>query len=335
MSTGSPGDTRTDGLGLSSGSGSDRDSDDDDENDTGNSSGGVVQVGGDTDDEVPPDGENFFGRAGKQGAAPAGANPFAVSTTHTGAPEDDWQQQIAEAKAMVEQQRLKREAEEAVEKQAEQAAAEMKGKVWEERRKAGDPAPAENTNSSGSSAHGRVRKMLKARRPGSQDDKKNESAAVASPFVFGGNLVADTSNKPLTAASPFAGFSLLAEPTKSPAFDQTEQPKSISGGIRSRLSGSPVPFEPVAEADEEEEEEEDDESESEEDATGAVPAVPLFSGFGSVTTKSDAPAPVAGPSSFFSTLKPAVSKIYAPTPVATLPSSSGKVRTPLAVELDL
>jgi hypothetical protein len=63
--------------------------------------------------------------------------------------------------------------------------------------------------------------------------------------------------------------------------------------------------------------------------------VPLFSGFGSVTTKSDAPAPVAGPSSFFSTLKPAVSKIYAPTPVATLPSSSGKVRTPLAVELDL
>ena len=310
MSTGSPGDTRTDGLGLSSGSGSDRDSDDDDENDTGNSSGGVVQVGGDTDDEVPPDGENFFG---------------------TGAPEDDWQQQIAEAKAMVEQQRLKREAEEAVEKQAEQAAAEMKGKVWEERRKAGDPAPAENTNSSGSSAHGRVRKMLKARRPGSQDDKKNESAAVASPFVFGGNLVADTSNKPLTAASPFAGFSLLAEPTKSPAFDQTEQPKSISGGIRSRLSGSPVPFEPVAEADEEE----DDESESEEDATGAVPTVPLFSGFGSVTTKSDAPAPVAGPSSFFSTLKPAVSKIYAPTPVATLPSSSGKVRTPLAVELDL
>ena len=36
-------------------------------------------VGGGTDDEVPPSGgENYFGRAAKEGAAPVGANPFAA-----------------------------------------------------------------------------------------------------------------------------------------------------------------------------------------------------------------------------------------------------------------
>ena len=43
--------------------------DDDDENEN---------VAGTDDDVPPPDGENYFGRAAKEGAAPEGANPFAM-----------------------------------------------------------------------------------------------------------------------------------------------------------------------------------------------------------------------------------------------------------------
>ena len=49
-------------------------------------------VGGGTDDEVP-EGENYFGRAAKEGAAPAGANPFAAPLP--AGQEDDWAAQIA------------------------------------------------------------------------------------------------------------------------------------------------------------------------------------------------------------------------------------------------
>lgn len=49
-------------------------------------------VGGGTDEEVPAPGENYFGRAAKEGAAPAGANPFAAPPPSA---EDDWAAQIA------------------------------------------------------------------------------------------------------------------------------------------------------------------------------------------------------------------------------------------------
>ena len=99
MATESPGEAHAgDGVDLASGGDSDTATD---------ASPGVV--GGDTDDEVP-EGENYFGRASKEGAAPAAANPFAAAYS---APEDDWATQIAEAKAMVEAQRIAREKEEA------------------------------------------------------------------------------------------------------------------------------------------------------------------------------------------------------------------------------
>ena len=92
MATESPGEAHAgDGVDLASGNDSDTPTD-------------AEGVGGDTDDEVP-EGENYFGRASKEGAAPAGANPFAAASS---APEDDWATQIAEAKAMVEAQRIAR-----------------------------------------------------------------------------------------------------------------------------------------------------------------------------------------------------------------------------------
>ena len=99
MATESPGEAHAgDGVDLASGGDSDTATD------------ASPGVGGDTDDEVP-EGENYFGRASKEGAAPAGANPFAAASS---APEDDWATQIAEAKAMVEAQRIAREKEEAL-----------------------------------------------------------------------------------------------------------------------------------------------------------------------------------------------------------------------------
>ena len=64
-----------------------------------------------TDDDVPSGGENYFGRAAKEGAAPVGANPFAMPAPSA---DDDWMREIEEAKRMVEAQRIKREREEAV-----------------------------------------------------------------------------------------------------------------------------------------------------------------------------------------------------------------------------
>ena len=60
--------------------------------------GGSIDPTGGTDDEIPPGGtdggecENYFGRAAKEGAAPAGTNPFASSAAI--APEDDWRAQM-------------------------------------------------------------------------------------------------------------------------------------------------------------------------------------------------------------------------------------------------
>ena len=60
--------------------------------------GGSIGPTGGTDDEIPPGGtdggecENYFGRAAKEGAAPAGTNPFASSAAI--APEDDWRAQM-------------------------------------------------------------------------------------------------------------------------------------------------------------------------------------------------------------------------------------------------
>ena len=116
-------------------------------------------AGGGTDEEVP-DGENYFGRAAKEGAAPEGANPFASAP----AAEDDWASQIAEAKRQVEEQRVKREKEEALEREKEAAAAELAGKKFVARRKAGDPPP--RTTPSATAAAPRARRVLKARRPG-------------------------------------------------------------------------------------------------------------------------------------------------------------------------
>ena len=317
-----------------------------DDSDTATDAEGVV--GGDTDDEVP-EGENYFGRASKEGAAPAGANPFAAASS---APEDDWAAQIAEAKAMVEAQRIAREKEEAAERAREKAAAELKGKTYEGRRKAGDPAPETvNADSNagggtgGASAHSRVRKMLKARRPrggGGADGGAESSALSPKPFAFGASLLAETrdtsenaadgdkkiagdglaSPAAAKAASPFAGFSLLAndpagaDARTSPPSDARDFPKkSGGGGVLSRLSGAPVPFDPpvaeVAEAEEEAEEEEGDadDGEDDDDASDAVvpPAAPLFAA------------------------RPAAAAAANP---AAAPSSAGN-RTPLAVELDL
>ena len=113
-----------------------------------------------TDDDVPSGGENYFGRAAKEGAAPVGANPFAMPAPSA---DDDWMREIEEAKRMVEAQRIKREREEAVERQKEIEAAEAKGKVYEERRKAGDsPAPVSGTGGQGGR---RERKIVRAKRP--------------------------------------------------------------------------------------------------------------------------------------------------------------------------
>uniref|UniRef100_A0A7S0I7J3 Uncharacterized protein n=1 Tax=Micromonas pusilla TaxID=38833 RepID=A0A7S0I7J3_MICPS len=122
-------------------------------------------VAGTDDDVPPPDGENYFGRAAKEGAAPAGANPFAVPAP---AADDDWAREIAEAKRMVEEQRVKREREEAIERQKEIEAAEAKGKVYEERRKAGDsPLPSAGGGGAGGpgGAARRERKIVRAKRP--------------------------------------------------------------------------------------------------------------------------------------------------------------------------
>ena len=44
-----------------------------------------------TDDDVPSGGENYFGRAAKEGAAPVGANPFAMPAPSA---DDDWMREM-------------------------------------------------------------------------------------------------------------------------------------------------------------------------------------------------------------------------------------------------
>ena len=136
-------------------------------------------AGGGTDEEVP-DGENYFGRAAKEGAAPEGANPFASAP----AAEDDWASQIAEAKRQVEEQRVKREKEEALEREKEAAAAELAGKKFVARRKAGDPPPEDDAPSATAAAP-RARRVLKARRPGGAKPEPT-SSAPAPPGAFSG-----------------------------------------------------------------------------------------------------------------------------------------------------
>ena len=350
MATESPGEAHAgDGVDLASGNDSDTPTD-------------AEGVGGDTDDEVP-EGENYFGRASKEGAAPAGANPFAAASS---APTDDWAAQIAEAKAMVEKQRIAREKEEAIEREREKAAAELKGKTYEGRRKAGDPVPETNAsgNSGGNSAHSRVRKMLKARRPlsvgGEKNDAPTSAATEKSPFAFGASLLtppapAATLNSTPNAASPFAGFSLLgstntgeakkenapspATATTSPvAADRTDPPKR-SGGVFARLSGAPVSFtspetvveEAVEGTDDDETNGEggsdDEASDGEASDEGPPSAVPLFS----LAPSKDVFANVGKKKSEEDEVREGGGN-STPTPFSTAATGT---RTPLAVELDL
>ena len=352
MATESPGEAHAgDGVDLASGNDSDTATD-------------AEGVGGDTDDEVP-EGENYFGRASKEGAAPAGANPFAAASS---APEDDWAAQIAEAKAMVEAQRIAREKEEAIEREREKAAAELKGKTYEGRRKAGDPAPETNASAGGGgggSAHSRVRKMLKARRPLSSGGEKNDAAdaATSAPFAFGASLLAPTpaANETPPAASPFAGFSLLGSNTTdvtknknapagttsaSPvAADRTDPPKR-SGGVFARLSGAPEPYvspetvveEAVEVADDDDEETNgltaSDDTDGEATDGGPPSAVPLFAAPSSVFAnvgekKSEEDAT---PTTFSTAAR---STNPDPSAATTGTGTGTGTRTPLAVELDL
>lgn len=349
MATESPGEAHAgDGVDLASGNDSDTPTD-------------AEGVGGDTDDEVPL-GENYFGRASKEGAAPAGANPFAAAAS---APTDDWAAQIAEAKAMVEKQRIAREKEEAIEREREKAAAELKGKTYEGRRKAGDPVPETNANATGgNSAHSRVRKMLKARRPlsvgGEKNDAPTSAATEKSPFAFGASLLtppapAATLNSTPNAASPFAGFSLLgstntgeAKKENAPksattivspvAADRTDPPPR-TGGVFARLSGAPEAFtspetvveEAVEVTDDEEANGEggsDDEASDDEASDKAPPsAVPLFS----LAPSKDVFANVGKKKSEEDDASGGGNAT--PTPFSTAAATG--TRTPLAVELDL
>lgn len=260
-----------------------------------------------TDDDVPTGGgENYFGRAAKEGAAPVGANPFAMPAPSA---DDDWMREIAEAKRMVEAQRIKREREEAVERQKEIEAAEAKGKVYEERRKAGDsPAPVSGTGGQGGR---RERKIVRAKRPTGGGGMTPTSGGDgggggASPFAAFSFAPPPAEDTPVQAASPFnGGFSLLSTPAAEIRDAGADVKTGGVGGIMSRLSGAPKPFvEPEPEPEEEEEPAEEKEEEEPKAAPFSFQA---------------APAPVAAPKS-------------APAPKST---TSAPGRTALAVELDL
>ena len=259
-----------------------------------------------TDDDVPSGGENYFGRAAKEGAAPVGANPFAMPAPSA---DDDWMREIEEAKRMVEAQRIKREREEAVERQKEIEAAEAKGKVYEERRKAGDsPAPVSGTGGQGGR---RERKIVRAKRPTGGGGMTPTSGGDgggggASPFAAFSFAPPPAEDTPVQAASPFnGGFSLLSTPAAEIRDAGADVKTGGVGGIMSRLSGAPKPFvEPEPEPEEEEEPAEEKEEEEPKAAPFSFQA---------------APAPVAAPKS-------------APAPKST---TSAPGRTALAVELDL
>ena len=104
------------------------------------------------------------------------------------------------------------------------AAAELKGKAYEGRRKAGDPAPetnAETKNAGGAehgagSAHSRVRKMLKRRPLGSAERRREraQNRKLAGAFFRSADSLLAAPNEPSDAKSersPFAGFSLLGD----------------------------------------------------------------------------------------------------------------------------
>lgn len=135
-----------------------------------------------------------------------------------------------EAKRQVEEQRVKREREEAADREREEAAAELKGKKYEARRRAGDE-PAAATPATGR------RKFVKAKRlGGGTSTGAGTPGAGGGASLFGG---ATPSEEKPPAPSPFAGFSLLA----SPAPAQPAAAKQGSEGkpsVLSRLSGKPV-----------------------------------------------------------------------------------------------
>lgn len=124
----------------------------------------------------------------------------------------------AEAKRQVEEQRVKREREEALEREREVAAAELRGKKYEGRRKAGDLLPSEIAEiAGGRETAPERRKFVKAKRSGGGSGTPADGAG--SPFAFGGGVDTPRSGGGSdggaggAAASPFAGFSLLATPT--------------------------------------------------------------------------------------------------------------------------
>lgn len=142
----------------------------------------------------------------------------------------------------MEEQRIKREREEALEREREAAAAELRGKKYEGRRKVGDPSPSEIADGGVAAAPER-RKFVKAKRSGGGSG--TPAGGAGSPFAFVGGGDASGGGAGGAAASPFAGFSLLATPT--PPANATgvggganvlsggAQPKPAS--VLSRLSG--------------------------------------------------------------------------------------------------
>eukprot|EP00740_Mantoniella_antarctica_P016358 CAMPEP_0181390612 /NCGR_PEP_ID=MMETSP1106-20121128/25581_1 /TAXON_ID=81844 /ORGANISM="Mantoniella antarctica, Strain SL-175" /LENGTH=336 /DNA_ID=CAMNT_0023511541 /DNA_START=306 /DNA_END=1317 /DNA_ORIENTATION=+ len=297
-------------------------------------------VGGGTDDEVPggvigvvdgAGGENYFGRAATEGAAPVGANPFAAPPS-AAAGEDDWATQIADAKRQVAEQRVKREREEAADREREEAAAEMSGKRFEARRKAGDPAPERQ----GAAGTGR-RKIVKARRTWGGSGGGTSSTG-ATPSAFGGTGIGGA-----PVPSPFAGFSLLATPTPpAPALTSTPQ----GGAVLSRLSGgtfspgfaslpsdrakasSPPPAAAAATAAT--------------TSAAAMAAPSLFGGFGG------SPSTTAAPPSLFASLDAPVKPVVATAAASAAASAAApaatdsgggvkfeRVKTALALELGL
>ena len=211
----------------------------------------------------------------------------------------------------MEARRIAREREEAIEREKEQLAAEMKGKKYEGRRKAGDPVEAATPASGGDRS---ARKIVRARRPTGGGGGGGGGTTTAT-----GGSPADAALKAPAAPNPFAGFSLLA-----PAAETTTTTTTTKPSILSRLSGAPTPFVAPAPAVEDVEKEE----EEEEEEAAATPA-PVFapSMFSFVPSK-----PVAAPAA------PVVAATPPPTattPAATTTTTTTKVKTPLAIELGL
>ena len=330
------------------------------------SSDGGADAAGGTDDEAPGpaatdddpagSGENYFGRAAKEGAAPEGANPFAAAA----APADDWMAEIEAAKKQVEAQRVAREREQAIELEKEREAAELAGKKFEGRRRAGeepDPAADPSANASAAAPAARApRRTLKAKRPGAA------AGGGASGTAPGPNAAANPS------ASPFAGFSLL-EPPAAEKRPPAEPPKPTPGlfafppqnapsgedapfarsnapaakpSVLSRLSGAPAPFVAPTEDDDGagDDAAEDEEEEEEEEEGGAdAPSTAAFSfaagapsgGFGFAPGGGSGPSETGLPAEKTGLFAPAIGE----TNGNGAPATAAGARTALAIELDL